>query len=90
MVNRAFARGERRMEHGTSPEFNCGELWPVLCIARRTTEFSLRGSSGRSCGEALLDDLMYGGIAPEDPIRQPPPDLIVRKSSDRFATDHPC
>jgi LacI family transcriptional regulator len=40
-------------------------------------------------GAALLDDLMDGKPPPKEPIRMPPSGLIVRKSSDLLAVDHP-
>lgn len=40
-------------------------------------------------GAALLDKLMKGGTPPPEPIRVPPKELIVRKSSDILAVPHP-
>lgn len=40
-------------------------------------------------GAALLDDLMDGKPMPQDPIRVAPAGLIVRKSSDLMAINHP-
>ncbi|HUJ10340.1 MAG TPA: DNA-binding transcriptional regulator [Verrucomicrobiae bacterium] len=41
-------------------------------------------------GAELLDDLMDGKPAPTEPIRVPPLGLIVRKSSDLMAVNHPA
>jgi LacI family transcriptional regulator len=40
-------------------------------------------------GAALLHELMKGRPAPKEPIRVPPRELIVRRSSDLFAMSHP-
>ena len=40
------------------------------------------------CGAALLDDLMRGKRAPQQPIRVSPAGLIARKSSDLIAIGH--
>ena len=40
-------------------------------------------------GAQLLDELMRRGEAPREPVRVPPFRLIVRKSSDLVAVNHP-
>lgn len=40
-------------------------------------------------GAALLEDLMNGQPPPREPIRVPPAGLIIRRSSDLFAVNHP-
>jgi len=52
-----------------------------------TVEPNLEGMGYR--GAALLDELMHGKSPPAEPIRWPPAGMIVRKSSDLFALDHP-
>jgi LacI family transcriptional regulator len=41
-------------------------------------------------GAELLDSLMRGGRAPKEPIRIPPGGIVVRRSSDIFATEDPA
>jgi LacI family transcriptional regulator len=51
-----------------------------------TVDPNLEGMGYR--GAALLDKLMDGKPPPKEPIRWPPSGLIVRRSSDLFATNH--
>jgi LacI family transcriptional regulator len=55
---------------------------PISSVDRNLELLGYRGSE-------LLDRLMQGKSAPREPIRIPPAGLIVRKSSDLLAVNHP-
>jgi len=54
---------------------------PITCVEPNLQAMGYRGA-------ALLDDLIDGKPAPEEPIRIPPSGLMVRKSSNLYAVNH--
>lgn len=55
---------------------------PISSVDRNMQAVGYRGAE-------ILDQLMRGKPAPKEPIRIPPAGLIVRKSSDLIAVNHP-